>query len=181
VKTHIAAAALIAALGIPVLAQEKPAAPPPEAATLRLQLVVSRYQGEKKVSSLPYVMTVTTDERSRSGRGNIRLGTQVPVSMTSFDKDGKPTSSVQYRDVGTNIDCAVLGMAEGRFKVDLTVEDSSVDTSTGTGIGGAPAFKSFRTSDSMILRDGQSVQYSSATDKVNGDVWRVDVTMTVVK
>ena len=33
----------------------------------------------------------------------------------------------------------------------------------------------------MLLRDGQSAQYSTATDKVNGEVWKVDVTMNVVK
>jgi hypothetical protein len=188
VKIHTAAAALlVAALGMPALAQEKPAPGPnaapaaPSSATVRLQLVVSRYQGEKKVSSLPYLLTVTTDEQHRQGNGSLRLGTQVPVPTTSYDKDGKPTPSMQYRDVGTNIDCVVTGMDEGRFRLGLTIDDSSIDTSPGSPASAAPAFKSFRTSDSMILKDGQSTQYSAATDKVSGDVWKVDVTLTVVK
>jgi type II secretory pathway component GspD/PulD (secretin) len=187
VKTYTAAALLVATLGLPLLAQEKPApaantAPAPGGATVRVQLVVSRYQGEKKVSSLPYLLTVNTDERSRTGKGGLRLGTQIPVPMTSYDKEGKPAASMQYRDVGTNIDCFVTAMEEGRFKLDLTIEDSSIDTSPGSAAGAAaPAFKSFRTNDSMILKDGQSNQLSTATDKVSGDVWKVDVTLTVVK
>ncbi len=187
-KSHTTVAALlVATLGVPALAQERsaPAANAAQAvlggATVKVQLVVSRYQGDKKVSSLPYLLTVNTDERSRTGKGGLRLGTQVPVPMTSYDKDGKPASSMQYRDVGTNIDCFVTAMEEGRFKLDLTIEDSSIDTSPGNPAGAAPAFKSFRTNDSMILKDSQSAQLSTATDKVSGDVWKVDVTLTVVK
>jgi hypothetical protein len=33
----------------------------------------------------------------------------------------------------------------------------------------------------MLLRDGQTAQSSTGTDKVNADVWKVDVTLTVVK
>jgi hypothetical protein len=33
----------------------------------------------------------------------------------------------------------------------------------------------------MILKDGQSAQFTSATDKVSGEVTRVDVTLFVVK
>jgi hypothetical protein len=33
----------------------------------------------------------------------------------------------------------------------------------------------------MILKDGQSAQFTAATDKINGEVTRVDVTLNVVK
>jgi hypothetical protein len=189
VKSHIAVVAvLIAALGMPGRAQEqKPAAPPTlPSSMMKVQLVLSRYQSEKKVSSLPYTLTMITDERNRNtGRANLRLGTQVPLttmSRQSGDANAPLVPTVQYRDTGTSIDCIVTALEDGRFKLDLTIEDSSIDTAAASGANGAhPAFKSFRTIDTLLLRDGQSAQYSTATDKVNAEVWKVDVTLNVVK
>jgi Bacterial type II and III secretion system protein len=192
VKSYLVAAAavLVVALGTPGRAQEqKPStstAPTTMPNTLRVQLTVSRYQGEKKISSLPYTMTIHADERNRNvGRANIRLGTQVPIttmSRASGDANAPMVPTVQYRDVGTNIDCIATALEDGRFRLDLTVEDSSVETAA--AVGGTPtnpAFKSFRTNDSLLLRDTQSAEFSTATDKVNGDVWKVNVALTIVK
>ena len=33
----------------------------------------------------------------------------------------------------------------------------------------------------MLMRDGQTLQFGTATDKVTGETIRVDVTLTVVK
>ena len=182
-RTYVTAAVLILALATSGRAQEqKPAAASPT--TLRVQLVVSRHQGEKKISSLPYTLTVNTAERT-TGRSSLRLGTQVPI--TTMSRQGNEANSpmvptVQYRDIGTNIDCFATTLDDGRFKLDLTVEDSSVDKDAGgLATGAHPVFRSFRTTDSVMLRDGQTAQYSSATDKVSGEVWKVDVTLTVVK
>ena len=187
-KTHIAVAAvLVAALAAPVRAQEqKPAASTPVASTLKVQLVLSRFQGEKKISSLPYTINMVPDERNRNmGRGSVRLGTQVPITTMSRQGQGNDAPlvpTVSYRDVGTNIDAFVYVLDDGRYKVDLTIEDSSVDATPGSGASAAnPVFKSFKTSASLLLRDGQSAQHSTATDKVSGDVWKVDVTLNVVK
>jgi hypothetical protein len=183
------AAAMIVALGLPARAQDqKPPTTPSAVApvSIRVQVVLSRYQGEKKVSSLPYTITVNMDDRNRNnGQANLRLGTQVPItamSRQSGDSNAPMVPTVQYRDVGTNIDCIATALDDGRFKLNLTVEDSSVETGPGSTDNAAhPAFRSFRTSDTVLLRDGQSAQYSTATDRVSGDVWKVDVTLNVVK
>jgi len=36
-------------------------------------------------------------------------------------------------------------------------------------------------SNTLLLRDGQSSQLTSAADKVTGEILKVDVTLTVVK
>lgn len=186
-KSHIAgAAALMLALTAPVLAQEP--APSTATTTLRLQLVVSRYQGEKKISSLPYTLSVNVPDaslRNPVGRANLRLGTQVPITTMarqSGEANAPLVPTVNYKDVGTNIDCTVTAFDGGRFKLDVTLEDSSVDIAPTSGATNThPAFRSFRTSDTMMLRDGGSSQFSTATDKVSSDVWKVDVTLNVVK
>ena len=183
-----------------VRTQEKPA-PAKTAALmtpLKIQVVISRYQGEKKISSLPYSLTVTGGgsgpERSLGGpsfigRANLRMGVKVPVAATTVNPggDGKPGGAIQsfqYQDVGTNIDCSVWATDDGRYRVEILVDDSSVytdDKETAGVVKGNPSFRSFRASDSMLLRDGATGQFTTATDKVNGETVRVDVTLTVVK
>src|SRR5690606_34924307 len=121
-------------LGVqPAIAQEKPTAPveAPQATAdaqipLRVQLVVSRYQGEKKISSIPYTLSVVANGRDST---SVRMGIQVPVP-TTVPKAGAegfpPMTSYNYRTVGTNIDCTARTIDAGVFRLDLTVEDTSV-------------------------------------------------------
>ena len=187
-----------------VRTQDKPAPPPTRAASqntpLKIQVVISRSQGEKKISSLPYSLTVTGGGSSPDralggpafiGRANLRMGVKVPIPMlTPPSVDGKPmpnvpaVAPVQYQDVGTNIDCSVWATDDGRYRVEIAVDDSSVYTDekeTAGVVKGNPSFRSFRASDSMLLRDGGTGQFTTATDKVSGETVRVDVTLTVVK
>ncbi len=184
-------------------AQDKPAAPAPSKAAmqvtpLKIQVLISRYQGEKKISSLPYSLSVTGGgggvERSVGGvgyvgRANLRMGAKVPIAATTFapaadDKKASPIQSFQYQDVGTNIDCQVWAIDDGRYRVEITIDDSSIypDEKEMPGlVKGNPSFRSFRASDAMLLKDGATAQFTTATDKVSGETVRVDVTLTVVK
>lgn len=125
------------------------------------------------------------------GRANLRMGAKVPIAMMAPPSvDGKPVTGlpaggpIQYQDVGTNIDCMVWVMEDGRFRVEITIDDSSIypdEKDTPGVVRGSPSFRSFRASDAMLLRDGSTAQFTTATDKVSGETVRVDVTLTVVK
>src|SRR5215831_14981156 len=187
-KTHMFAAALIAALAAPVVAQEsRPvAAGRDQSPAVKVQVVLSRSQNDRNVSSFPYMMIVNTDEtRNRTGRTSLRLGTQVPI--TTLQRQGSEANAamvptVVYKDVGTDIDCTVTAQDDGRFRMQLTVDDSSVaGAAEGKPLPGNPSFRAFHVSNMLVLRDGQSTQYTTAIDKVTGDVWKLDVTLSVVK
>jgi hypothetical protein len=84
--------------------------------------------------------------------------------------------------VGTNIDCRVTNLDTGRYSVTVSIEDSSVyRDDPSSQVTGVPAFRSFRTLNSLILRDGQTTEFTAAADKVSGEVIRAEVTLTVVK
>ena len=55
-------------------ADEKPPIVP-----LKVQIVISRYQGEKKVSSLPYTLAVNANLTNKT---SLRVGSQVPIVAT---------------------------------------------------------------------------------------------------
>ena len=206
-KELVLALTLVGGALVPVVAQDKPPVPvptppvasnplaPPSAARqipLKVQLTLSRYQGEKKISSTPYVLGVLTNAQKTS----LRMGVQVPVIQTVFGAKEAgglaniPQSSYTYRDVGTNIDCNAQDAGNGLFNLTITVEDSTIQLDRPESpqqkdekrtLGDIPAFRSFRASFAMVLRDGQTMQYASATDPISGEVVRVDVNLTMAK
>ena len=157
---------------------------------LRIQLVITRLQNEKKQASLPYTFVVSARPSSTCpvSRVRMRMGVDTPVPVVTFDESDpkKPKStSVQYRNVGTNIDCSAEDLGDGRFKLFLTVENSSAlpgsQTRVNDELSGFPLFRRFEISLDPILRDGQSAQTVASTDPVTGEVVKIDVTLNVVK
>jgi len=156
---------------------------------LKVSLLLSRYQGEKKLSSVPYVLWVTANNPERT---SLRMGNQIPVTTTVFGaKEGeRPQTSYNYKDVGTNIDCTSSTAQDGYFKLNLTISDSSVYfpdrtdptlSTAATSVVGTAAFRSFTSSFFILIRDGQTVQYTSATDQITGQVIKIDATVNVQK
>jgi hypothetical protein len=155
---------------------------------LKVQIVISRFQGPKKVSSMPYSLSVNTV--GTAGHASIRMGAQVAVSVLSGQKSpgqaaGVPQiGPIQYRDIGTNIDCTAIPMSGGRYQLNITLDDSSLypdDQSVNGGARESPSFRSFRTSDSVVVKDGETAELTQAVDKLTGEVLKIDVTLTVVK
>jgi hypothetical protein len=206
-KTRFAAGlALLAALLAPPLVAQEPPLPPPQPAPpgqsagarktpppvpLKVTVVLSRFQGDKRVSSMPYVLGVMASGWGAGPKTTLRMGVDVPVMQTVFgggsgDAKSVPMSSYTYRGVGTNIDCGATfdEAVPGIFQLALTVSDSSLglDTAKRSGVmPDVPSFRNFNSSFTALLRDGQTMQYTSATDPVSGEVMKIDVTVGVMK
>ena len=205
--TRFATVVLITAItaAIPMRAQDQPAIPPPEGKPpsarrfpppipLRVTVTLSRYQGEKRISSMPYAIGVTASGYGPAPKTTLRMGVDVPITQAVFagpstdGKSGQPMSSYTYRSVGTNIDCTASydEAAAGLFQLTLTVSDSSVGLEATKKAGGGivpdvPSFRNFNSSFTALLRDGQTTQYTSATDPVTGELMKIDVTLNVMK
>jgi hypothetical protein len=192
----------LAAVAAPGHAREEPkpeAAKSPEPVTprrtptlLRVQIAIARYQGERKVASIPYTLLLTTDGK----KVLLRMGVEVPIAVTHVGKPDAqssfPVTSFQYKNVGTNIDCRVEDrVGDGLFQLLLNVESSSIyTTSEGRTPGGLvetglvpdrPLFRTFNVALNPTLRDGQTVQTVASTDPVTGEVVKIDVSLNVVK
>lgn len=149
---------------------------------LRVQVVIARFQGEKKIASLPYTFSVTVDGRS----ARMRMGVDTPVAVATAASDaGKPmTTSFQYRNVGTNIDCSARDAGDGRYQLNLSIENSSAYLGgplADANATGSPLFRRFDTNIDPVMRDGQTIQTIASTDPVTGEVVKIDVTVNVVK
>jgi hypothetical protein len=173
-------AALILAL-TPLAAQEagKPGSAPrneehtPAVTPLRVTVVFTEYDGDKKISNLPYNFTVNADEKRASPSSRIRSGARIPVST------GK--EQFTYLDVGTNIDCSATQQDDGRFKLQMVLERSSIVPESQTPSGNNPVVRNFRVDLNPVLKDGQSVESVASTDPLTGHVYKVSVTVNAVK
>ncbi len=112
------------------------------------------------------------------------MGVKIPVYS------GGGAGSYSYQDVGTNIDCTVSTRPDGMYKVNLTVTDSSIYFPDPSPLQEfllprttrpRRSFRSFTSTFSILLRDGQTGQYTSATDPVSGEVLKIDATLNVLK
>jgi hypothetical protein len=188
----VAAVAMICGSGAAAVAQDQtPTQVPPPAAKsgplvvpLKVQVVLSKYQGDKKVSTMPYTLSLATSR----ARVSLRMGGEIPLATTTFNSTTVPSVvSVNYRSVGTSIDCSAEALDDGRYALSIGLEDSSVYSEDqevrklSKATTDQPSFNTFKVNEAVILRDGESSQFTAATDKITGQVIKVDVTLTVLK
>jgi hypothetical protein len=155
----------------------------PHVVPLQVHVVLTTRLGDKKLSSVPYAFTcLTADEPSASARTHVRLGTELPIPVTKAgDGSSGPTTSFQYRAIGTKIECQGGLLADGRFSLDLQFEQGSLEGTSKVGDVEAPIFKTRVADLHTIFRDGQTIQALTGADPTTGEVSTLDVTVTTLK
>jgi hypothetical protein len=105
-----------------------------------------------------------------------------PVSSGNGPLTSTPVTNF-VSPLSTNLSSLVTSQNDGKFKIDLTLDNSSVvpGNSAPGLVTTAPSFQSFTMRNNLIVADGQTVQYASVTDPGNGMVTKVDLTLTTLK
>src|SRR5262245_15765664 len=77
---------------------------------LKVQVTLSRYEGEKKTSNLPFTLWVNANDSERT---ELNVGNNVPI-VTGMISQGSGGStmvpSIQYRNLGTSLSCGAIAM-----------------------------------------------------------------------
>jgi len=157
---------------------------PPEI-PLKVQVVLTEFDGSQKISSLPYMLNMLGTGPRNPHRAFLRYGVRVPIVTGSGNQ-------VTYQDVGTNIDCSATQREEGDYRLDIGVERSSVSMPGSNGKetdwkpgdnspGPQPLIRSFRDDFTVVVKNGQTAEGTSAVDPVTGHVLKIEVTLTVLK
>lgn len=179
-RTHVLSAALGVILVSPAVRAEEPVetARSKTPTPVTLQVLLTRWQGDTKVASLPYTLTATTKGR----RAWVRHGLQVPLKY-----EGKETpGNVVYKSLGVSLDCTVDPPSAERFLVKCSIGLSSLYAPAGAGAKATtdvlpPLLNNLDVDTSFVLRDGQTAQYASSVDPSTGEVLKAEVTLTVAK
>jgi hypothetical protein len=160
---------------------------------VKLQIVLSEYDGTKKIANLPYTMPLIVTDKPSGASSTLRIGVKVPVK-TGESKTGD--TQIQYIDVGTSIDARVSHADGGKYQVDLKVDRSSLYVTArdqeGKVVGKdwsggeappttEPIVRQYRGDVGMSLREGQTSEGTVATDPLTGHVFKVEVTLNLAK
>lgn len=165
---------------------------------MKATIVFTEYEGDKKTKSLPYTLYINAPDAVGAERAweikpgwvKLRVGSRVPV-YTGGDK-----GSMQYLDVGTNIDARAVRTPESYFLVYLRLERSWVEGDVlvpvqkppeatvpdpHAGSFREPIVRQFTSELDLKLREGQTLESTMATDPISGKVMKVEVSLSVVK
>jgi hypothetical protein len=173
--------------------------------SLEVQAVVTEFDGPKEISRLPYtiplILSLPSLPNHQREYGSLRIGVKVPISIGTQGAGpngsiaGGSQDAITYTDVGTDIDCWAQPWAGGKYYVEFSLERTSLysagreqgklegqDWVPGDPVpGGRPLIHNLRDKTEMILRDGQTAQALVATDPLTGHVYKIEVTLTVLK
>lgn len=163
----------------------KPGEPEKIITPLRVQVIFTEFDGDKKIGSLPYTFLVDADDRGAPAA--VRMGLHIPVETSS----NTGVKQIGHWNLDTNLDGRAEKLDDGRFLLRLGLDKSSIymaganqkpSTLGGNEISNAePIQEDFRTQVNLLIRDGQTIQSTVATDPATGHVLKVDVTLNVMK
>jgi hypothetical protein len=150
---------------------------------IKVQIVFTEFDGDKKISSMPYSFVVIADEKVGGYYSTtLRTGVRVPIELDSKEQ------KITYLDIGSNIDCGIRTEEDGRFHLYLTFDRSALypnKSAEGERLvanpGGQPLVRQFRASENLILKDGQTSESLLSTDPHSGHTLRVSVTINLQK
>jgi len=170
---------------------------------VKILVVISEFEGAKKIASLPYTLYTLTAGPARpfspvgGPRESMRYQLRIPIVTGSFQagigtgKEPLVNTQWTYQDVGTDIDYAAFTVGADSYELAFTVDRSwaSVPGSSGQETTSEhvslstvqPMLPHFRNSFVVVLKNGQTVEGAAATDPVTGHVLKVDVTLTALK
>jgi hypothetical protein len=181
---------MLSAVPLRLVPQESPKSDTSKpSTTLKVQVVLTENEGEKKVANLPYTFFLKAPDANSPlpSWTMLRIGSRVPVYA---GKEG----GMQYIDIGTNIDARAKSTDSGRFDVFLKLERSWVEGEVSVATGGAPGatdqnaprfkepiIRQFKTDLDLTMHDGESIQTAQAADPLSARILSITVSINVVK
>jgi len=140
------------------------------------------------VSRIPYTLFVQVLPSGTGRPTSMRVGVEVPGdAATATSKEGVTSTRREARYLGTNIDASAAALPEGRYRLSLTIQDSSAVPQDRWKEFSAvtrdfyPVVRTFSTSNHLVLRPGQASTFSVGTDPITGETMSAEVMVNLVK
>jgi hypothetical protein len=142
----------------------------------RVDLKISELEKGKTLDTRSYVMVMAKNKSQRSANGRIRVGNRVPYPV---NKEG----SIQYQDVGMNIDCNLTPLDSEHVQADLTVDSSSLTHSQGEVSASSlnPVFRNLRWQGTPAVVIGKPTVVSEVDDVTSDHRYQIEMTVTEIK
>jgi Flp pilus assembly secretin CpaC len=146
---------------------------------LRLDVVMTRSQGDTVVARLPYSLLLSTGGSPAEVYGGIQL----PIVVKY-----QGSNTVSFKNAGGTVRATAWTLEDGRFRLELETELGGVYPTNGDTAAeetdappAAPVLRSFATRATVTLGDGGSVVFSDSADPITGETVKTEVTLHVAE
>jgi len=137
----------------------------------RLEFVLKELGDDGRVvNSRTYHTDVSTDGRNSS----VRAGTKIPIRVDNKD-------TIQYLDVGVNIDCNNARETEQGLALQITVEISSLANPVGNNEASTPVVRQNKWQSMALVPIGKPTVVFSSDNLENKGRMQVEVTATTAR
>jgi hypothetical protein len=168
-----------------VIAQDKPESKPARndfgwaRNPYRLDYTIKEMEDGKVVNTRTYSLSMQSTEERGRGMGEVKTGSRVPIN-TQMNKDG--ASSIQYLDVGINIQAQLYVMENSNLLLIGNVEISTLASGTeSVGAGGAPIIRQIRSNTTSEVIAGKTNQIAALDDPISKHRFVIEVTPTKLR
>lgn len=138
-RSALAMIVVLAALNSTTQAQQTPPSPPvPKVVTFKVDVTLTRMEGDTPLGSSPFSLLVNTGGSVRTsdntGRASLRIGVDVPSGSQTrtSPSTGTSTTDTVFKHVGTQIDAYVTQFDDSRYAVDVSINDTAIFDGTVT-------------------------------------------------
>ena len=132
-------------------------------ATFKLQVVVSKYEGGRKVSEQPFYFLLAPNQK-----GTLRVTSDIKDAALSEGQSCMTSAALSSQQIGTEVESLVAPAADGQFKISVSIHDRSWRDCRNVGGVSVPVFANTAASHDITLKSGQTVEVAeSAARKVS--------------
>jgi hypothetical protein len=145
----------------------------------RLDYIIKEMDDSKVVNTRTYSLVMQSAEERGRSIGEVKTGSRVPIS-TQTGKDGG--SSIQYLDVGINIQAQLYLLENSSLLLTGNVEISTLASGTeAIGAGGAPIIRQVRSNTTSEVTAGKANQIAALDDPISKHRFVIEVTPTKLR
>lgn len=171
-KVALTVIVLLACMASAAFAEEKKPEDTTPPATYRVEITMKEMDGPKQVNSRRYEMNI-----KETILGKIRVGSRVPYATSVGGDKG---ASYQYADIGMNIDCRTVKLADG-VNLSIMVDSTSLANEAEASWKMLPVTRQQRLEAGGVVQLGKPTLMGSMDDVSSNHRYDVEVTVTGVK
>jgi hypothetical protein len=153
----------------------------------RIDVVLSRWVGDKRIESLPFSQLSAAPAVGQA-YNSMRLGVELPTTRTTTTTaNGVVRTEPVTAYLGTNIDTYLRQTAAGIYELDIRLTHTMLAQSPrepGPAMPRPitePATRTISLNSKLTLHEGRTQRVNSGTDVITGETARLEVTVTTVK
>jgi hypothetical protein len=157
-----------------------------EQSRARLEFVLSKFEGDRKVSDTPLFLLLPFNQK-----GVLRNMTPVPdlspdLLPPCFIRNLPQGRSLEevglgHYQVGTQVDSTVSPMPEGKFGIQISITERTLAGCRTVANVDIPVFSNRIIAHSVTLRDGETAELMFSVDKAANTSSRLMVKLTIVE